>query len=66
VNIKLEGTFGGKIMQETSSRRSSTDAIGIKEQICFKTVKYNNIANFDFRLNGDEEPVTVIRVGGGN
>lgn len=53
-------------MQKTSSRGSSTDMIGIKEQICFKTVKYRSVSNFEFKLKGDGEPVTVLHFGGGN
>ncbi|MGC8557714.1 MAG: hypothetical protein ACP5NC_01815 [Nitrososphaeria archaeon] len=54
-----------KIIQKILSR-GIIDAIGIKEQVCFKTVKYRTIANFGFRLKVDDGSITVLRVGGEN
>jgi hypothetical protein len=52
-------------MQEIFSRVNSTDMIGIKEQICFKTLKRPIKANFGLGLKGENVPVTVLNVCGG-
>jgi hypothetical protein len=67
VNIKLRSTYQleAKIMQEIFSRVNSTDMIGIKEQICFKTLKRPIKANFGLGLKGENVPVMVLNVCGG-